>query len=54
MGGVHQKIMDDYDKGGVDRLRAEIYIFSHEFGWKYIVFVQECENWAKLNAKEVT
>ena len=53
-GGIQQKMMDDFDKGGVDRLRAEIYFFSHEFGWKYKVFVQESENWAKLNTKEVT
>ena len=43
-GGVHQKMMDDYDKGVVVRLRAETYFFSHEFGRQYLVFVQECEN----------
>ena len=43
-GGVHQKMMDDYDKGGVVRLRAEIYFFSHEFGRRYIVSLQEWEN----------
>ena len=29
-GGVHQKMMDYYDNGGVVRLRAKIYFFSHE------------------------
>ena len=44
MGGVHQKMMDDYDKERVDRLRAEIYFFSQEYGKKYTVFVQEYDN----------
>ena len=46
--------MDDYDYDkGVVIFRVEIYFFSYEYGGKYIVFVQECENWAKLIAKKV-
>ena len=39
---------------GVVKLKADIYFFSYEYGKKYMAFVQDCENWAKLVAKGVT